>query len=519
MKTALTERAAAALNGSRAARVAEGLRHRAVPTHWSSMFAEVALYSLVIVFVTGIFLTFFYDPSTTMVEYDGAYVPLQGIEMSRALDSTLHVTFDVRGGLLIRQAHHWASLLLLAALGAHLLSMFFTGAFRRPRRLNWVVAFFVFVLSLVAGWTGYALPDDMLSGSGLRIVHGVILGIPVVGTWLSFLVFGGEFPSTIIATFYPAHAIVVPLLILALVVLYIARIVSQRPPQFAGPGRTDDNVVGVPVLPKYALKTGGLFFLVFALVMLISATVTINPVWNYGPSSPGDATAGSQPDWYMGFLDGALRLVPPGWEVVVFGHTLTLAVLAPLTAIGVFMLLVLVYPFAEEWITGDKREHHILDRPRNAPVRTAIGVAGVVFYVALWGAASADVAASHFRLSIEGIIHFYQALLVVGPLVGFIVTRQVALALQRKDRELVLHGVETGRIVRLQGGEYIEMHKPVGEYERWRLVDFEEQAPLKMRPDARGRVSRSQRLRVRLSRLFFEDRVAPVTRGELDGPH
>ena len=518
MRTPLTERAAAALHGSRAARVAEGLRHRAVPSHWSSMFAEVALYSLVVVFVTGVFLTFFYDPSNTMVRYDGAYVPLQGVEMSRALDSTLHVSFEVRGGLLIRQAHHWASLLLLAALGVHLLSMFFTGGFRRPRRLNWVVVFSVFVLGLVAGLTGYALPDDMLSGSGLRIVHGVVLGIPVVGTWLSFLVFGGEFPSTIIATFYPLHAIIVPLLILALVVLYIVLVVSQKPAQFAAPGRTNDNVVGVPVLPGYALKTGGLFFIVFAVVMLISATVTINPIWNYGPSSPGDASSGSQPDWYTGFLDGALRLVPPGWEVVLFGRTLTLAVLAPLAVIGLFMLLVLVYPFVEEWITGDKREHNILDRPRNAPVRTAIGVAGVLFYATLWAAASADVAATHFRVSVESLIHFYQAMLLIGPVVGFVVARRVAIALQRKDRELVLHGFETGRIVRLPGGEYIEVHKPLGEYERWRLVDFEQQAPLRLRPDARGRLSRSQRLRVRLSRLFFEDRVAPVTPRELDAP-
>ena len=204
----LTDRLAGAFRGSRAGAVVAGLHRRAVPGHWSSMFAEVALFSLVIVFVTGIFLTFFFDPSNTVVRYDGAYVPLSGVEMSRALDSTLHISFEVRGGMLVRQAHHWASLLLLAAIGMQLLVTFFTGAFRRPRRLNWIVVFAVFVLCLVAGWTGYALPDDMLSGSGLRIVHGVILGIPVVGTWLSFLVFGDEFPSSIIANFYPVHAII-----------------------------------------------------------------------------------------------------------------------------------------------------------------------------------------------------------------------------------------------------------------------------------------------------------------------
>ena len=512
----VTARVSAAVDGSRVGTVLRGLRTRAVPTHWSSTFAEVALYSFVVVLVTGVFLTFFYDPSNTVVTYDGSYLPLQGIDVSRAFDSTMHISFEVRGGLLVRQAHHWASLLMIAALGVHLLVLFFTGAFRRPRRLGWLVAFAVFVLALIAGWTGYALPDDMLSGSGLRIVHGVILGIPVVGTWLAFLVFGGEFPSTIVANFYPVHAIVVPLGILALVAVYVVLLFVQKPAQFAAPGRSDDNVVGVPLLPTYAVRMGGLFAIVFAVVMLIAATVTISPIWDYGPSSPGDASAGSQPDWYMGFLDGALRLVPPGWEVVLFGRTIAIAVLAPVAIVGLFLVAVVVYPFVEGWITGDRREHNILDRPRNAPVRTAIGVAGLLFYATLWGAASSDILASHLRLSVEGVIHFYQAMLVVGPVVGFIVARRVALALQLKDRELVLHGFETGRVVRLPGGEFVEVHKPLGRYERWRLVDFEEQVPVRMRPDARGRVSATGRLRARLSRLFFEDRVAPVTRAELE---
>jgi ubiquinol-cytochrome c reductase cytochrome b subunit len=512
----VTDRLAAALRGSRACRATAGLGRRAVPTHWSSMFAEIALYSLVIVFLTGIFLTFFFDPSNTVVTYDGSYLPLSGIDMSRALDSTLHISFEVRGGLLVRQAHHWSSLLLLAALGLHLLSMFFTGAFRRPRQLNWLVVFLVFVLSLVGGWTGYALPDDMLSGSGLRIVHGVVLGIPVVGTWLSFLVFGGEFPGTVIANFYPLHAIVVPLAIIALVGVYVLLVVAQKPAQFAAPGRDDDNVVGVPLLPNYAVRAGGLFFIVFAVVMVISATITINPIWNYGPAAPGEASAGSQPDWYMGFLDGALRLVPPGWEIVLFGRTLSIAILAPLVVVGLFLLLVAVYPFVEAWVTGDKREHHILDRPRNTPVRTSIGVAGVLFYATLWGAASSDLVATHLRLSVESVIHFYQAMLVLGPVIGFAVTHRVTLALQRKDRELVLHGVETGRIVRLPGGEYVEVHRPLTPGERWPLVDFEVHEPLRVRPDMRGRTRASQRLRARLSRFFFDERVAPVSQKELD---
>jgi len=512
----LTDGLAAAYTASRAGQALAGLSRRAVPTHWSSMFAEIALFSLVIVFLTGIFLTFFFDPSNTVVVYDGTYVPLKGIEMSRALDSTLHISFEVRGGLLMRQAHHWASLLLLAAIGMHLLSIYFTGGFRRPRQLNWIVVFLIFILSLIGGWTGYALPDDMLSGSGLRIVHGVILGIPVVGTWLSFLVFGGEFPGAIIANFYPLHAIIVPLVIIALVGAYVMLLVLQKPPQFSAPGRTNENVVGIPLIPNYATRSGGLFLIVFAIVMIISATITINPIWDYGPSAPGDATAGSQPDWYMGFLDGALRLVPPGWEIVLFGRTLSIAILAPLTVVGLFMVLVAVYPFIESWITGDKREHHILDRPRNTPVRTSIGVAGVLFYATLWGAASADLVATHFSLSIESVIHFYQAMLLLGPVIGFTVAHRVTIALQKKDRDLVLHGTETGRIVRLPGGEYVEVHKPLSPYERWRLVDFEDYESMLARPDARGRRTVAERLRAALSRAFFEDRITPVTQKELE---
>ena len=505
-----TDTISAALRRSKLGAITAGLRVRAVPTHWSFMFAEVALYSFLIVLVTGIFLTFFYDPSSTVVRYDGSYGPLSGIEMSRALDSTLHVSFDVRGGLLMRQAHHWATLLMVAALGIHLLSMFFTGAFRRPRQLNWIVVFLVFVFALIGGWTGYALPDDMLSGTGLRIVHGVILGIPIVGTWLSFLVFGGEFPSNIIANFYPVHVFVVPLVILALIGAYAALVISQKPAQFAGPGRSNDNVVGIPLLPNYAMKTGGLFFIVFAVIMVIATTVTINPIWNYGPASPGDVSAGSQPDWYMGFLDGALRLVPPGWDLVLAGRTLSISLLVPVAVVGVFMLLVAVYPFVESWITGDKNEHNILDRPRNAPVRTGIGVAGVLFYATLWGAASTDLIASHFRVSLESTIHFFQAMLVVGPVVGFLVGRAVSFALQVKDRELVLHGYETGRVVRLPGGEYIEVHKPVSDEQRWRLTHFESPSPLALSPNEDGRLTLTRRLRSRISRLFFETRITPV---------
>ncbi|KQZ10762.1 ubiquinol-cytochrome c reductase cytochrome b subunit [Agromyces sp. Root1464] len=466
----LAERLSKTRIGRRGGAAMQELRHRVVPLHWSNLFGVVALACLAVVTVTGVVLMFHYTPSSATVAYDGAYPTLHGAQVSEAFASTMHVSFEVPGGLALRQAHHWAALLLPAALLAQLLVTFFTGAFRRPRRAGWVLLFLLLIAALAGGWSGYALPDDMLSGTGLRIVEGITLGIPVVGTWLKDLLFGGAFPGDIIERLYPLHLVVVPAMI-ALLVVRVALLARHRPPQFAGPGRTEANVVGLPLFPNAAARAGGLFLIVAGMLMLIAATVTINPIWLYGPASPGDAGAGSQPDWYTGFLDGALRLVPPGWEFVALDRTWTLAVLVPLAVIGAFLLVVAVYPFLEERITGDRGEHHMLDRPRNMPTRTGIGVAGVVFYATLWAAGSADLIADAFSLTIEGVVLTLQVALIVGPAIGFTITRRVCLGLQRKDRDVVLHGFETGRIVRLPGGEYVEVHEPVDRYERWRLLE------------------------------------------------
>ena len=512
-RRSLTDRAAGYLateteTGRGIAGIVAELRRRRVPSHRSNLFGVVTIACIVVLFVTGLFLMFFYSASSEPVVYRGSYAPLDGVTMSKALRSILGISFDVRGGLLVRQLHHWAALMLPAALILQLMSAYFTGAFRRPRRLGWVLLFGILVVALVGGWSGYALPDDMLAGTGLRIVEGIVLGIPVVGTWLSALLFGGEFPGQIIEHLYPIHVIVVPVILLALVVMKVRAAYRVGPAQFPGPGRTEGNVVGIPILPNAAARAGGLLLIVMGLLTVLAAMVTIAPVWLYGPSSPGDASAGSQPDWYTGFLDGALRLVPRGWEFVWLGHTWTLAVLVPLGVVTAFLLTILVYPFVEEWITGDRREHNLLDRPRNTPTRTGLGVGGLIFFFGLWGTGSTDLVATHFRVGLETVVLFYQLLVIVGPIVAFVVTRRVCLALQRKDRELLVHGVETGRIVRLPGGEYIEVHRPVDAYERWRLTNTSDYRPLDIRPDERGRLTIATRVRGALSRFFFEDRIA-----------
>ncbi|WP_350348908.1 cytochrome b N-terminal domain-containing protein [Agromyces sp. G08B096] len=503
--------------------VTDELRRRAIPLHWTNLFGVVTFACLVVVTVSGLLLMFFYTPSSELTTYEGGYAPLHGAEVSQAFASTMRLTFEIPGGLLVRQAHHWSALLLPASIIMQLATTFFTGAFRRPRRGMWLLLFGIFVAALAAGWSGYALPDDLLSGTGLRITEGIALGIPVVGTWLTFGLFGGEFPGEIIERLYPLHIVVFPALLIGLVAFrgYIAW--KRRPPQFPAPGRTNRNIVGIPLWPTAAARATGLFLIVCGLLTLVSATVTVNPIWLYGPAAPGDASAGSQPDWYTGFLDGALRLVPPGWEVVWLDRTWTLAVIVPLAVVTIYLGAIAVYPFVEEWASGDRREHHLLDRPRNAATRTAIGVAGIVFYGTLWIAASADLISTHFHVSFEHVILALQITLLAGPAVAFFITHRVCLALQRKDREVLLHGYETGRIVRLPGGEYVEVHAPIDACERWRITASDQPQPLMLRPDARGRISIAQRLRVRLSRFFFEDRIELGTRavgatGETDAP-
>ncbi|ODU65271.1 MAG: ubiquinol-cytochrome c reductase cytochrome b subunit [Micrococcales bacterium 70-64] len=496
------------------------LGRKIFPDHWSFMLGEVALYSFIVILLSGTFLTFFFQASMVPVEYEGSYVPLKGIEMSAAMASTLDLSFDIRGGLLMRQVHHWAALLFVASIGLHMLRIFFTGAFRKPREINWVIGFVLFVLAMGEGFTGYSLPDDLLSGNGLRIIDGLIKGIPIIGTWISYLLFGGEFPGEdVVGRFYVLHILLLPAILVAALGVHMLLLVINKHTQFAGPGRTNDNVVGVPIMPVFAAKAGGFFFIIFGVIVLIASLFQINPIWTYGPYDPSPVSAGTQPDWYIGFADGALRLVPPGWELELGPYTLSLNVFIPVVVLGLFLVVVAIYPFIEAWITGDKREHHIADRPRNAPTRTAIGAAGVTFYAVMWAAASSDLIATHFKLSIENVTHAIQALLILGPIIAYIVTKRICLALQKKDREIALHGYESGRIVRLPGGEYIEVHEQLDEYERWKLVSYEDYKPLMLRPNAQGKITVGERLRSRASSWFFEDRIAPVTKTDIEKSH
>ncbi|MEO4039717.1 cytochrome bc complex cytochrome b subunit [Micrococcaceae bacterium Sec6.3] len=496
------------------------------PDHWTFMFGEVALYSFVILLLSGAFLTFFFDPSMSHVTYDGAYAPMRGIEMSAAYASALDISFDIRGGLFMRQLHHWAALLFVASMSVHMLRIFFTGAFRRPRELNWVVGCFLLMAGWAAGFTGYSLPDDVLSGNGLRIIDGILKALPLVGSYLSAFLFGGEFPGySVIGRLYALHIMIVPAVILLLIAVHLFMVVVHKHTQYPGPGRTENNVVGYPVGPVYAAKAGGFFFIVFGVLALIAGTVTINAIWTYGPYDPSPVSAGTQPDWYIGPFDGALRLMPGMlgdysflWNVPMpWGSSVSLpmGVLAPLIPVGVILVGLILWPWIERWITRDDREHHILDRPRNAPARTAFGVAVMTMWCTMWAAASSDLIATHFHLSLNDVAYFLRALFFLGPVVAYLITRRVCLSLQRKDRETVLHGHEAGVIEMSPDGGFHERHRQLTDYEMYRMVAFDEHRPVPATPGRNGKVSGMEKMRSGLNRAFYQDRVAPVSRAEL----
>src|SRR3954471_6317332 len=418
------------------------LMKKVFPDHWSFMLGEIAMYSLVVLLLSGTFLTFWFVPSSGLVPYDGSYIPLRGVVMSEAYRSSLDISFDVRGGLIIRQIHHWAALLFTVSIMVHMFRVFFTGAFRKPREINWVIGTLLSMLGIVEGFTGYSLPDDLLSGTAPRAAAGFMRSIPVIGSYVSFFVFGGAFPGErIIPRLFTVHVLLLPAIIVGLFIAHLLLVVVHKHTQYPGPGRTNDNVVGYPLMPVYTAKAGGFFFIVFGVIALMSALFTINPIWMYGPYDPSPVTAGSQPDWYMGFTEGALRLMP-GWpEFHLFGYTLSLNVFIPgVILLGALFTIAGAYPFIEAWVTKDKREHHILDRPRNAPTRTGLGVMAISFYLVLFLAGGNDLIATHFHLSINDITNTFQVLLFVIPPAAFVITKRVCLGLQRRDRDLVLHG-------------------------------------------------------------------------------
>src|SRR5579859_3846870 len=409
-------------HGARGVRV---LLKKVFPDHWSFMLGEIALWSFVILLLTGTFLALFFTPSMATVVYHGSYTKLDGLTMSQAYQSTLRISFDVRGGLLMRQIHHWAADLFMVAIMAHMLRVFFTGAYRKPREINWLIGIVLFTMGLLEGLFGYSLPDDQLSGAGLRITEGVMQGIPIVGTYLAYFFFGGAFPGdSIIPRMYILHVFLIPGLLLGLITAHLFIMFHQKHTQMPALGNTEKNVVGQPFFPYFLLKGQAWFFFIFGALVVLSTFAQINPIWLYGPYTPLAISSASQPDFYMGILEGSLRMMP-AWEINFLGHTLSLSVLIPaLVPLGIIFTGAALWPFFEQWATGDRSFHNTNDRPRNAPIRTATGIATIVFYAVLWLEGANDVIADYLSVPLYTITWIARVLVFVGPAVGFVVTRR-----------------------------------------------------------------------------------------------
>ncbi|GIF73059.1 cytochrome bc1 complex cytochrome b subunit [Asanoa siamensis] len=441
-----------------------GLLNKVFPDHWSFLLGEIALFSFIVLLLTGTFLTLFFDPSMREVVYDGSYTSLRGVHMSAAYASSLDLSFDVRGGLVMRQMHHWAALLFLAAIVVHMLRIFFTGAFRKPRELNWVIGSLLFWIGFLAGFTGYSLPDDALSGTGLRIASGILLSIPVIGTWVTSSLFGGEFPGDlIIGRFFILHVLLIPAALVALISVHVGLVFKQKHTQWPGPGRTNSNVVGERMFPRYAIKQAGFFVAVAGVITLLAGALQINPIWLFGPYESAVVSAASQPDWYVMMLDGAIRLMP-AWEITLpFGDGYVIppmfwpAVVLP----GLLTTLPMAYPFLEARLHRDTAPHNLLQRPRDVPARTALGAMAVTFFLVLTLSGGNDVIADKFQISLNALTWAGRIGLLIAPPLAWWATYRICLGLQQHDREVLAHGVETGIIRRLPDGGFVEVHQPL----------------------------------------------------------
>jgi ubiquinol-cytochrome c reductase cytochrome b subunit len=405
------------------------------PDHWSFLLGEIALYSFVVLIASGTFLALFFDPSTSHVVYHGVYGPLQGASVSSAYASALHISFDVSGGLLARQVHHWAALLFVAAITLHLLRIVFTGAFRKPRDINYFVGVTLLALATLEGFAGYSLPDDLLSGMGLAIAWGVAMSLPLVGGPLATALWGGKFPGSgaFESRLFIAHVFVVPAILAALIAVHLAIIMIQHHSQFRGPGRREDNVVGTPLWPAYALRSLGLFAAVAAVLVLMGGLIQINPVWLWGAYHPYIGTNGAQPDWYLGWLIGALRLMP-NLEIHVFGRTI---VPNPFFGGVLFPSVVFALLYALPWldrrlISRDYRRHDLLERPRENPLRTALAASVFAGVAVVFAAGSVDRLFFQFGFGYEGAIWFFRGAFFVVPAITFALTKRVCDELARE---------------------------------------------------------------------------------------
>jgi ubiquinol-cytochrome c reductase cytochrome b subunit len=428
------------------------------PDHWTFLLGEIALFCFVILVATGTFLTFFYTPDARPTTYQGPYAPLVGSEVSAAFASVMRLSFEVRAGLLMRQIHHWTALVFLASIGVHMARVFFTGAFRRPREINWMIGIGLLLFALGEGITGYSLPDDLLSGTGLRIIYSGALSIPFLGPWVASLFFGGEFPTPdLISRLFVFHIMLLPALLIGGIGTHLLLVFVQKHTQYKTGPRREDNVVGMPFWPGQAFRSVGLFFGVGAAIALLAGLIQINPVWLYGPYLPWTVSSPSQPDWYVGWLEGLLRMGPP-IEPTILGVTIPAPFVPGVVVPGILVTLLLLWPFIEARVTGDHAPHHLLDWPWETPIRTATGAAGIALLVVIMLAGANDVLGVLFAIPAESLTRVFQVAFFVLPVIVWLLVFALARSRRRGGPERIEPAAGV-RLRRTAGGGFEELDR------------------------------------------------------------
>ena len=405
---------------------------KAFPDHWSFMLGELAANCFFFILASGTYLAFFFHPSDAHVVYHGPVRSLDGRTMTAAYASILRLSFETQAGLLVRQAHHWCALVFAAAVVTHMSRVFFTGAFRKPRELNWLIGVTMLLLVIADGFTGYSLPGDALSGAGLRIANAVALSIPLVGSWLAFLAFGGPYPTAeLTARLFPIHILFIPALLATLIGAHLSILWHQKHTQFPGARQRENNVVGSPLWPTYAVKSGALTLATFGILLLLGGLLEINPVWEYGPYDPWTTASPAQPDWYAGWLEGALR-IGPRWAIHIGSHTIGApfwpGVVLPLALFSVLY----AWPFVEAFLTRDRAEHELLQFPWQNPLRVSFGVWALGIGGSLLAAGSDDVQARLLHVSVQSLAWFYRVEVIVAPVIAAVVAWSVCRELQSR---------------------------------------------------------------------------------------
>ena len=400
---------------------------KAFPAEDSFLLGEVAIFCFLFLVLSGVFLGFFYEPSTSDVEYDGSVAEFQGEEMPEAFVSVLHITYTVPFGMFIRRLHHWAAHLFVASIGLHMLRVFFTGAYRNPRELNWVVGTGLAVLAMGAAYTGYALPFDEFAATATSIGYNLTVSVPLVGDFFGEIIFGGEFPtSATIPRLYFLHVLIIPAAIAVGIAVHMVILIRQkhteapREDDVSGGGRAvdrdDDSViVGLPAVPNQAAVSAVVFFLTAATLSALAGLLPVHNVAEYGPNDPASTPALIMPDWFLMWVYGFLKLLPE-WMAFSVGpvHVST-------EFLGGVFLPSLVFLAIVAWPFLDRTDPvHFTADPLARPRQTAVGVAAVAFVMIASIAGMNNILAAQVLGTTTGVVNpvLTAALLGVPPLFG-----------------------------------------------------------------------------------------------------